>query len=90
MRQGTRGGEKGIGGREGFFPIGGRASGGAGPEWGLPVRALVEVVVGHGLRLGVIELRALVYPSPEYPSAPIPQVKDGGWSLAAPQRPPTK
>lgn len=49
--------------REGVSQTGGYAAGGAGePGVGfeLPVPALVEVVLGHGLRHGGIELRALV------------------------------
>ena len=61
---GREGTGEGIGPREkGFSQTGGYASGGAGePGVGfqLPVPALVEVVLGHGLRHGRIELRALV------------------------------
>ena len=61
---GREGRREGIGPREKgyseFFRAGGCASGGAGEGFQLTVPALVEVILGHGLRLGGVELRALV------------------------------
>ncbi len=58
---GREGRREGIGPREkGLSQTDGCASGGAGEGFQLTVPALVEVILGHGLRLGGVELRALV------------------------------
>ena len=60
-RPGEDGGNEGSrAGEEGFLGSGGHASGRAGDAEELPSPALVEVVLGDGLRVGGVELRGLI------------------------------